>query len=64
MISPSLTLYQDPEAGPYSCPFDDEGTPTTRLVFIQNGILQHFYAIAPPDDNLVLALLVMVFVPV
>ncbi|MBH8563087.1 TldD/PmbA family protein [Nostoc sp. CENA67] len=43
VISPSLTLYQDPEAGPYSCPFDDEGTPTTRLVFIQNGILQHFY---------------------
>ncbi|QSJ20397.1 TldD/PmbA family protein [Nostoc sp. UHCC 0702] len=43
VISPSLTLYQDPEAGPYSCPFDDEGTPTSRLVFIQNGILQNFY---------------------
>ncbi|WP_339366827.1 TldD/PmbA family protein [Gloeocapsa sp. PCC 7428] len=43
VISPVLTLYQDPEAGPYSCPFDDEGTPTQRVVFIQNGILQHFY---------------------
>jgi PmbA protein len=40
---PTLTLYQDPEAGPYSCPFDDEGTPTQPLVFIQNGVLQHFY---------------------
>ena len=44
IIAPSLTLYQDPQAGPYSCPFDDEGTPTTPLVFIQNGILQHFYS--------------------
>ncbi|MBH8572722.1 TldD/PmbA family protein [Nostocaceae cyanobacterium CENA369] len=44
VIAPSLTLYQDPQAGPYSCPFDDEGNPTTSLVFIQNGILQHFYS--------------------
>ncbi|HYW21077.1 MAG TPA: TldD/PmbA family protein [Nodularia sp. (in: cyanobacteria)] len=43
VMSPSLTLYQDPQAGPYSCPFDDEGTPTTDLVFIQDGILQNFY---------------------
>ncbi|MFN6515942.1 MAG: TldD/PmbA family protein [Nostoc sp. CreGUA01] len=43
VMAPSLTLYQDPEAGPYSCPFDDEGTPTQFLVFIQNGILEHFY---------------------
>ena len=43
VMSPSLTLYQDPQAGPYSCPFDDEGTPTSSLVFIQNGILQNFY---------------------
>ncbi|MCP6762468.1 MAG: TldD/PmbA family protein [Fischerella sp. CENA71] len=43
VVSPSLTLYQDPEAGPYSCPFDDEGTPTEPLVFIQNGELQNFY---------------------
>ena len=38
----ALTLYQDPEDGPFSCPFDDEGTPTRPLVFIQNGILHHF----------------------
>ncbi len=43
VVSPILTLYQDPQAGPYSCPFDDEGTPTELLVLIQNGILQHFY---------------------
>ncbi|GAA6616473.1 TldD/PmbA family protein [Scytonema sp. NUACC26] len=44
VTSPTLTLYQDPQAGPYSCPFDDEGTPTQPLVFIENGILQHFYS--------------------
>jgi PmbA protein len=44
VVAPSLTLYQDPQAGPYSCPFDDEGCPTNSLVFIQNGILQHFYS--------------------
>ncbi len=43
VVSPHLTLYQDPTAGPYSCPFDDEGTPTHKLIFIQDGILQHFY---------------------
>ncbi|MBW4645204.1 MAG: TldD/PmbA family protein [Goleter apudmare HA4340-LM2] len=43
VVDPRLTLYQDPDAGPYSCPFDDEGSPTTGLVFIQNGILEHFY---------------------
>lgn len=43
VVSPELTLYQDPTAGPYSCPFDDEGTPTTHLVFIKDGILQNFY---------------------
>ena len=43
VIAPFLTLYQDPQAGPYSCPFDDEGTPTQPLVFIQDGVLQHFY---------------------
>jgi PmbA protein len=43
VIASSLTLYQDPLAGPYSCPFDDEGTPTTPLVFVENGILKHYY---------------------
>ena len=44
VMAPTFTIYQDPQAGPYSCPFDDEGTPTQPLVFIQNGILQHFYS--------------------
>jgi PmbA protein len=43
VIAPALVVYQDPREGPYSCPFDDEGTPTSPLVFIQNGVLQHFY---------------------
>lgn len=44
VISTHLTLYQQPDIGPYSCPFDDEGTSTQPLVFIQNGILENFYA--------------------
>lgn len=43
VISNALTISQDPDVGPFSCPFDDEGTPTHSLVFIQNGILQLFY---------------------
>lgn len=38
-----ITLYQQPDVGPFSCPFDDEGTATQPLVFIKNGILQLFY---------------------
>jgi PmbA protein len=44
VIAPTLTIYQDPEVGPYSCPFDDEGNPTKYLVFIENGILRNFYS--------------------
>ncbi len=43
VTSPLLTLSQDPLAGPYSCPFDDEGNLTQPLVFIENGILKNFY---------------------
>ncbi|PZV07604.1 MAG: peptidase C69 [Leptolyngbya sp.] len=43
MTSPRVTLRQDPEAGPFSCPFDDEGTPTQRLVFIDKGVVTLFY---------------------
>jgi len=42
VTSSALSVSQQPELGPFSCPFDDEGTPTQPLVFIQNGILQHF----------------------
>ncbi|MBW4652491.1 MAG: TldD/PmbA family protein [Kaiparowitsia implicata GSE-PSE-MK54-09C] len=43
VISPSLTLSQHPDIGPYSCPFDDEGTPTQPITFIKEGELQLFY---------------------
>lgn len=43
VIAKDFTLSQDPHSGPFSCPFDDEGTPTQPLIFIQNGILQDFY---------------------
>jgi PmbA protein len=43
VISPLLTISQQPEMGPYSCPFDDEGTPTQPITFIKDGVLQLFY---------------------
>lgn len=43
VTSPMLTLSQQPEAGPFSCPFDDEGTPTRPITFIKDGVLQLFY---------------------
>jgi PmbA protein len=43
-MTPNLTLYQDPQAGPYSCPFDDEGTPTRSLIFVDQGVLRNFYS--------------------
>ena len=43
ITSDALTLSQKPDAGPFSCPFDDEGTPTRPLIFIRNGVLQLFY---------------------
>lgn len=43
VTSADLTISQEPSAGPFSCPFDDEGTPTRPITFIQNGVLQLFY---------------------
>jgi PmbA protein len=43
VLSPLLTISQRPQLGPYSCPFDDEGTPTRPLTFIEHGVLQLFY---------------------
>lgn len=42
VTSSALTISQEPDTGPFSCPFDDEGTPTIPLVFVQNGILKNF----------------------
>jgi PmbA protein len=44
VISEQITLCQTPDVGPYSCPFDDEGTPTRHLKLIDRGVLQLFYA--------------------
>ncbi|MEM7770247.1 MAG: TldD/PmbA family protein [Cyanobacteria bacterium P01_E01_bin.6] len=38
-----LTFSQKPSEGPFSCPFDDEGTPTKRIIFVDKGELQLFY---------------------
>ncbi|ABG53688.1 MAG: TldD/PmbA family protein [Trichodesmium sp. St16_bin4-tuft] len=38
-----ITISQQPDKGPFSCPFDDEGTPTRSIEFIQKGVLQLFY---------------------
>jgi len=40
---PLLTISQEPDIGPFSCPFDDEGTRTRSITFIDKGILQLFY---------------------
>jgi len=43
VISPTLTLYQDPTVGPYSNPFDDEGLLTQPITFIENGIIKSWF---------------------
>lgn len=42
VTSSALTISQEPDSGPFSCPFDDEGTPTKPLVFVQNGVLKNY----------------------
>lgn len=44
IVSPLLTLKQQPELKPYACPFDDEGTPTQALNLINHGVLSQFYS--------------------
>ena len=44
VISEELTLSQNPTIGPFSCPFDDEGTATRPITFIEKGVLRLFYA--------------------
>ncbi len=43
VISPAITLSQNPTLGIYSLPFDDEGTPTQSVTWIDQGILKGFY---------------------
>lgn len=39
-----LTIWQDPTAIPFDCPFDDEGSPTQKLSLLQNGEICQFYS--------------------
>lgn len=43
MFDPRFTLFEDPNIGPYACPFDDEGMPTMVKTFIEAGTLKSFY---------------------
>jgi PmbA protein len=43
VLNPEITLTQDPNAGPFSCPFDDEGIETQSLTLLEAGKLQNFY---------------------
>jgi PmbA protein len=43
VVSELLTLSQQPDREPYSCPFDDEGTLTQPLALITRGRLENFY---------------------
>ncbi|MFN5923348.1 MAG: metallopeptidase TldD-related protein [Pseudanabaena sp.] len=43
VISPIFSISQHPNFGVYSAPFDDEGTPTQEITWINRGILQGFY---------------------
>jgi PmbA protein len=52
VVSPLLTLKQEPDKGPFSCPFDDEGSPTRNLTLIQEGKLKLFYADRTIGDRL------------
>lgn len=44
VLSPMLTLRQDPTVGPYSSPFDDEGMLTQPIAFVENGIVKSWFA--------------------
>ncbi len=44
VISPQITLFQDPTQLPERCPFDDEATPTQKLTLIKQGRLEQFYS--------------------
>lgn len=44
IVSEMITLSQQPDKEPYSCPFDDEGTPAQQLTLIKQGRLEQFYS--------------------
>ena len=44
VVSETINLSQQPDKDPYSCPFDDEGTPTQPLSLILQGRVEQFYS--------------------
>ncbi len=44
VISQKISLCQQPNLEPYTCPFDDEGTITQKLSLITEGRLEKFYS--------------------
>ncbi|MEC4983383.1 MAG: TldD/PmbA family protein [Oscillatoria sp. PMC 1076.18] len=44
VVSETLSISQQPDTGPYSCPFDDEGTFTKSFSLIEKGQLKQFYS--------------------
>ncbi|NJR37692.1 MAG: TldD/PmbA family protein [Leptolyngbyaceae cyanobacterium CSU_1_4] len=43
LFDPRLTLFEDPSLGISARTFDDEGTPTSRKAYIENGTVKGFY---------------------
>ncbi|MEO0095424.1 MAG: TldD/PmbA family protein [candidate division WOR-3 bacterium] len=45
IFSEKLTIYDDPhnEEYPFARTFDDEGTPTKKLMIVEKGVLRNFY---------------------
>ncbi|MBE9076366.1 TldD/PmbA family protein [Romeria aff. gracilis LEGE 07310] len=43
VIAEPLSLRQDPTAGPYSCPFDDEGTLIQPVELVSQGVMRGVY---------------------
>ncbi len=43
VLAENLTISQQPDKEPLSCPFDDEGNPTQFLSLISSGRLEQFY---------------------
>ncbi|WP_055075204.1 TldD/PmbA family protein [Pseudanabaena sp. 'Roaring Creek'] len=55
VIADIFSVTQHPDFGVYSSPFDDEGTPTQEIKWIDRGILQGFYGDLKTCDELNIA---------
>jgi PmbA protein len=52
ILSEKINISQQPDREPYSCPFDDEGTPTRVIQLIANGSIKKFYSDRATARNL------------